>query len=186
MSVAQQPYAISNKYGVPKTTTAQLTLCVMVISRSLTKGIIPKATKRKSAIRPDPRANMARANFKMALSRKSARVAAYTAPLLICVINVKISSIGMVNSKGGGTRVPSANRYGAAKQKPAPTSDTGRPIRARIRALACPALEASCNSTVPKPKAHPDYKSISNRRGSSSASFTRTRNVTAPLPSTMR
>ena len=34
--------------------------------------------------------------------------------------------------------------------------------------------------------AQPRYKSISNRRGSSSASFTRTRNVTPPLPSTMR
>lgn len=31
-----------------------------------------------------------------------------------------------------------------------------------------------------------DYRSISKRRGSSSASFTRTRKVTAPLPSTMR
>ena len=30
------------------------------------------------------------------------------------------------------------------------------------------------------------HKSINNRRGSSSASFTRTRNVTAPLPSTIR
>ncbi len=32
----------------------------------------------------------------------------------------------------------------------------------------------------------PLYKSINSRRGSSSASFTRTRNVTAPLPSTTR
>ena len=34
--------------------------------------------------------------------------------------------------------------------------------------------------------AHDDYRSISKRRGSSSASLTRTRKVTAPLPSTMR
>ncbi len=33
---------------------------------------------------------------------------------------------------------------------------------------------------------HASHKSISNRLGSSSASFTRTRNVTAPLPSTIR
>lgn len=51
-------------------------------------------------------------------------------------------------------------------------------------------VRARCaNAKRPKSiceSAHSPHKSISNRRGSSSASFTRTRKVTAPLPSTIR
>ena len=66
--------------------------------------------------------------------------------------------------------------HGPHVARAAPAPPHGRALHAHPGSCA-----ALCEEGRPS-----DQRSISRRRGSSSASFTRTRKVTAPLPSTMR